>query len=179
MNEDFFIKKMKGVKPIRNNESLTKTSISKKKFYKKFNKQKIIDNKNNVEIRNKGEPEYNLSFGEINRDLKRGKIKIERKLDLHGYTVSDAYQKFKEEVIKSYHSNKRCILIITGKGVYLKKNEDTEDHRPRLFHGKIKNSIIDWIKEEQFKNYILTYQKAGIEHGGDGALFVYLRKNKS
>ena len=76
MNEDFFIKKMKGVKPIRNNESLTKTSISKKKFYKKFNKQKIIDNKNNVEIRNKGEPEYNLSFGEINRDLKRGKIKI-------------------------------------------------------------------------------------------------------
>ena len=45
-------------------------------------------------------------------------------------------------------------------------------------YGKIKNSIISWIKEEDLKKYILTYQDAGFEHGGDGALFVYLRKKK-
>ena len=48
----------------------------------------------------------------------------------------------------------------------------------QLGYGKIKNSIINWINEDDLKKYILTYQDAGFEHGGDGALFVYLRKKK-
>ena len=67
------------------------------------------------------------------------------------------------------------MLIITGKGVH-KKLEDSNEIEPKLFYGKIKNSIISWIKEEDLKKYILTYQDAGFEHGGDGAIFVYLRK---
>ena len=46
-------------------------------------------------------------------------------------------------------------------------------------HEKIKNSIMSWIEETDIKRYILTYQDAGIEYGGDGAIFVYLRKNKA
>ena len=68
-------------------------------------------------------------------------------------------------------------MVITGKGVHTK--QQTGDSLPKLFYGKIKNSIISWIKEEELKKYILTYQDAGIEHGGDGAIFVYLRKKDS
>ena len=78
---------------------------------------------------------------------------------------------------KNYNKNKRCLLIITGKGVH-KKNQNEQDTNPKLFYGKIKNSIINWINEDDLKKYILTYQNAGFEHGGDGALFVYLRKKK-
>ena len=56
--------------------------------------------------------------------------------------------------------------------------ENDQDTTPKLFYGKIKNSIINWIKEANLKKYILTYQDAGFEHGGDRALFVYLRKKK-
>ena len=59
-----------------------------------------------------------------------------------------------------------------------KKNKNEQDTNPKLFYGKIKNSIINWINEDNLKKYILTYQDAGFEHGGDGALFVYLRKKK-
>ena len=69
------------------------------------------------------------------------------------------------------------MLIITGKGVH-KKKENEQNTQPKLFYGKIKNSIISWINENDLKKYILTYQDAGFDHGGDGALFVYLRKKK-
>ena len=49
---------------------------------------------------------------------------------------------------------------------------------PERVNNLIKNSIITWINEDNLKKYILTYQDAGFEHGGDGALFVYLRKKK-
>ena len=67
--------------------------------------------------------------------------------------------------------------MITGKGSYI--NKDSEVEKPRLFYGKIKNSIISWINENELKKYILTYQDAGFEHGGDGAIFIYLRKKRN
>ena len=172
MSEDFFLKKMKGVRPLQNKENIIKNIKPKKR-----NKVKIdqSDHKNTKAYREKNISEYNISFGEINRDLKRGKIKIDRKLDLHGYSLLDAYEKFNNEVKKNYERNKRCLLVITGKGVH--KKGDDED-TPKLFHGKIKNSILSWINNESLKSYILTYQEAGFDHGGDGAIFVYLRKKR-
>ena len=102
---------------------------------------------------------------------------LEKTIDLHGYGLVEAHEKFISEVKKNYKKNKRCLLIITGKGVH-KKIQNEQDANPKLFYGKIKNSIINWINEDDLKKYILTYQDAGFEHGGDGALFVYLRKKK-
>ena len=177
MEEDFFLKKMRGVKPFNKDESnnTTKNKVTKIKKIKN-NKNKTITTKKNNNNKKSVKSNFHLTFGEINKDLKRGKIKIDRKLDLHGYNLLDAHEKFKFEVTKAYNQNKRCILVITGKGAYLTTN--TQDLKPKLFHGKIKNSIISWIKEDELKKYILTYQDAGFEHGGDGALFVYLRKKK-
>jgi len=179
MEDDFFLKKMKGVKPIKKNPS-NETKIIKNKIIGKKNTDLIEAESNKIKPKeiNQKKTQYKISFGEINKDLKKGRIKIDRRLDLHGYTLLDAYEKFKDEVIKLYNKNKRCMLVITGKGVHLKRKESTEEN-PKLFHGKIKKTIIDWIKEDQFKKYILTYQDAGFDHGGDGALFVYLRRKKN
>ena len=178
MEEDFFLKNMKGVKPLKKNTSTIKTKITIKKkvkldkitITKKTTKRKVIEQKVN-------KSEFKLSFGEVNKELKRGKVKIDRRIDLHGYGLVEAQEKFKNEVKKNYNKNKRCLLIITGKGVH-EKNKNEQNTHPKLFYGKIKNSIISWINENDLKKYILTYQDAGFEHGGDGALFVYLRKKK-
>ena len=84
----------------------------------------------------KNKTDFNLTFGEINKELKRGKVKIDRRLDLHGYTLKEANDKFKDEVIKNYNKNKRCMLVITGKGVLNKSNKKEED-TPKLYYGKI------------------------------------------
>ena len=105
------------------------------------------------------------------------KIKLLSLIQLIGFVLVHQHEKFISEVKKNYNKNKRCLLIITGKGVH-KKNQNEQDTNPKLFYGKIKNSIINWINEDDLKKYILTYQDAGFEHGGDGALFVYLRKKK-
>ena len=178
MKDDFFLKKMKGVKPFnkeKDNRSNKKNIKTINTIRKKSEENKIF--KENILIKKNINSEFNISFSEINKDLKRGRIKIDRRVDLHGYTLTDAYQKFKNEVRKTYKRNQRCILVITGKGVH--QNKNTERPKPKLFYGKIKNSIVSWIKEDEFKRYILTYQDAGFEHGGQGAIFVYLRKNKT
>ena len=176
MDEDIFLKKMRGVKPFTKEDLLQKDENKLKIKTKKTKEELLLK-----PVAKKNKPsmsEFDLSFGEINKDLKKGRIKIDRKLDLHGYSLNDAYEKFKLEVVKTYNKNKRCILVITGKGNYLNSNQEYENN-PKLYYGKIKNSIISWINEKELKNYILTYQNAGIEHGGDGAIFVYLRKRKT
>ncbi len=176
MEDEFFLKKMKDVKAFKKDEKFI--NIEKNKT-----KTEIKVEKNNATVKRAANPtknktDFKLTFGEINKELKRGKVKIDRRLDLHGYTLKEANDKFKDEVIKNYNKNKRCMLVITGKGVLNKSNIKEED-APKLYYGKIKNSILNWIHDIEIKNLILTYQDAGIEHGGDGAIFIYLRKRKT
>jgi len=178
MEEDLFLKKMKGVKPFSKVDTV-KNHISNKKEKLQTKKNTSNTNKNKSDIQQLRKfSNYEISFGDINKDLKKGKIKIDRRLDLHGYSLLEAYEKFKKEVIKLYNNNKRCLLVITGKGLY-QGNKDQNSESPKLFYGKIKNSIPSWINEDELKRYVFTYQDAGIEHGGDGAVFIYLRKKKN
>ena len=182
MENDYFEKKMIGVKPIKNKENILikkKKLIKSKKLFK--NKSQIAIIATESKITKKVNSNLNISFGEINKNLKKGKVKVDRRLDLHGYSLIEAHEKFKNEVIKLYNNNKRCLLVITGKGSHTSFRKDSiyDEERPRLFNGKIKNSIISWIHDESLKNYILTHEKPGNEYGGDGAIYVYLRKKKA
>ena len=138
MKNDIFLDKMKGVKPLNKKKNKIKNKKNNKstKIISKTIEKPIFEKTNLENIDKKKEP-LNLSFNNINRDLKRGKIKIDRRLDLHGYKLHEAHEKFKNEVIKTYDKNKRYILVITGKGTHLKDNDN--DLFPKLFHGKIKN----------------------------------------
>tara|TARA_Y100001970_G_C13933362_1_gene699446 strand:+ start:184 stop:717 length:534 start_codon:yes stop_codon:yes gene_type:complete len=176
MEEDIFLKKMKGVRPLKKENNI----LSKHKEKNKITAKKTINTKpikKFSEIKEYNNTEHKITFGEINKDLKKGRVKIDRRIDLHGYSLNSAYEIFKKEIVKTYNNNKRCLLIVTGKGLYKNKIKD-QNEEPRLFYGKIKNSIKSWVNEDGIKNYVLTYQDAGIEHGGDGAIFIYLRKKK-
>ncbi len=180
MVDEIFLKKMKGVKPLKKEDILKsqKTTINKDQKIKKIISERYEESKETNLI--KKNSDFKIVFSEINRDLKKGKVNIDRKVDLHGYSILEAEEKFKKEIINSYKKGYRCLLFITGKGLFVNKyHKDIENEKPNLFYGKIKKSILNWVHEPSLQRYIMTFQKASFEYGGDGAIFVYLRKNKA
>ncbi|NSM57095.1 DNA mismatch repair protein MutS [Wolbachia endosymbiont of Atemnus politus] len=111
----------------------------------------------------------NLSFClDYNTKLKvdRGKYFISDKLDLHGYNIEDAYCKLIDFIIKNYRVGSRCLLIITGHGSATGKIDT------------IKNNLNNWLNDTKIQHMVLYHQQATKKHGGKGAFYVLLRKNK-
>ena len=97
--------------------------------------------------------------------LKRGKINIEAKLDLHGYSQKNAKYAVKNFIRGSVLNNLRCILIITGKKNTLLGAS-----------GVLRESLPSWLKEEDISYMSLANCFATLKDGGDGARYVLLRK---
>ena len=118
-----------------------------------------------------------INKNKINKKLKKGKVPINKKIDFHGMSVLDAKELFIGTIQECYTKNLRCLLFVTGKGIFKKKNQ--EQTGTKLYYGKIRESFFEWIKTTEVSNYILNVEQAGIEYGADGAFFVYLRKLKN
>lgn len=104
----------------------------------------------------------------------RGEFKIERRLDLHGYTEKEAYDKVFEFVKTSYLQNCRCILIITGKGS-LHREEDDDIFASR---GILKDQVPNWLNSDELRPLILSFSYSKPADGGEGALYILLRRNR-
>ena len=91
------------------------------------------------------------------------------------FTLDEAKAKFFETIDVCYYSNNRCILFVTGKGAH---KGGGEIEIPKLYKGKIRSHFFNWVNDRAVATKILNYEKAGFSYGGDGAFFVYLRKNK-
>ena len=110
---------------------------------------------------------------EIYNNVKSDEIK---KLDLHGFSLNEANQKVEEFLIDSFNQGCRKILIITGKGSRSKINENPYISRE---FGVLKNSIPEFIKNDKNLNEkIIKIVTADNKHGGNGAIYVFLKKNK-
>ena len=67
---------------------------------------------------------------------------------------------------------------------FIVDNQDRDDE-PRGFRGGkgfrgegiIKNNIINWLNEKDLRNMILAVNYASKKHGGDGALYIFLKKS--
>ncbi|APR98234.1 Smr/MutS family protein [Wolbachia endosymbiont of Folsomia candida] len=98
--------------------------------------------------------------------IDKGKYFISDRLDLHGYNVEDAYYKLIDFVIKNYQAGNRCLLVITGYGNVTNKT------------GAIKNNLYKWLNDTKIQHMVLYHQQATKEHGGKGAFYVLLRRNR-
>ncbi len=107
--------------------------------------------------------------------LKRGKIKPEKILDLHGLTSVQAKTKAIEFTKINFNLGLRLLLIITGKG----KIKINDLNREELKTGVLRKSLKSWLYESDLRPYILGIISSHISHGGDGAFYVYLKNNKT
>ena len=109
--------------------------------------------------------------GNTARKLKRGEIAPAAKLDLHGLTEASAHRALKAFVLSAHGRGDRLVLVVTGKG-----GVSADPERPR---GVLKSLVPRWLDEAPMAKLIAEMRWAHIRHGGEGALYVYLRKAKA
>jgi len=177
--DDYFLKQMKGVNPIKKNNKVEKPRPKSKNI----KSNKLFKNKPNFIKTPKTETaikkhEYKLENINIKKSIKKRSIKIDKKIDFHGKTLLDSEELFSNTIINCYNKGLRCLLFITGKRLF-KTKDLQENDKPKLYHGVIRSALITWVGSKKFSQYILSYEPASIEHGGDGAFYVYLRKKKT
>jgi DNA-nicking Smr family endonuclease len=105
------------------------------------------------------------------RQIKKGKTRPEDVLDLHGYTVSQAYSHLEKFLQKAVYRDLRLILVITGKGAL-----DVENNFKINSKGILRRSFINWLNTERLSQYIIQSLPAHRTHGGEGAFYVYLKR---
>tara|TARA_B110000438_G_scaffold128591_1_gene124877 strand:+ start:2683 stop:3231 length:549 start_codon:yes stop_codon:yes gene_type:complete len=177
-NNDAFLKSIRGSTPIKNNNKIKKDlpshAVKKKRTNTVVIKTEKINQPTTAPVKKKSF--YTIEKTPINKRLKQGKIPVNKKIDLHGYSLIDAETFFFQTIKECYFNNLRCVLFVTGKGS--KQSNIIPEKKNKLYYGKIRNNFYEWVTHPSLQKYILSYEGAGIQHGGDGAFFVYLRKNK-
>ena len=108
------------------------------------------------------------------KKLKRGKIEIEARIDLHGMRQAEAHAALVRFLHGSAAMGRRWVLVITGKG----SPREGEGDRPfgEIPRGVLKRSVPLWLAEPGVSGLIVSFTEAAIEHGGSGALYVHLRR---
>ena len=110
--------------------------------------------------------------GNTAKRFKRCEYRIEGTLDLHGKTEEQAFGAVTNFIKQSYLQSKRCVLIITGKGL----NQDNSDiFNPK---GKLKERTPVWLNTEELRPLILGFIHPEERLGGSGALYIMLRKKR-
>jgi len=107
--------------------------------------------------------------------LRRGQLAIEARLDLHGMTQDEAHGALFSFLARSEAQGLRCLLVITGKGV---RRSDGHDFRGEAI-GVLKHAVPRWLGEAGQRRRILALAPAQPKHGGSGALYVLLRRQRS
>ncbi|MCW5699505.1 MAG: Smr/MutS family protein [Rhodospirillales bacterium] len=99
--------------------------------------------------------------------LRRGLIPVEGEIDLHGYTYENARRHLERYLDVSQAVGRRCILVITGKGLRVEGGR-----------GVLRTSVPQWLNEPPCRDRVLAFAYASSAHGGMGALYVLLRRRR-
>ncbi len=95
------------------------------------------------------------------RQLKRGDLRPEARLDLHGCTLEEAATLLAGFLNNAQNNNQRCVCIIHGKG-----------HRSAGGRPVLKAQVNQWLRDIPS---VLAFSSAQTRDGGVGALYVLLR----
>ncbi|MQY41847.1 DNA mismatch repair protein MutS [Epibacterium sp. SM1969] len=107
------------------------------------------------------------------RRMKRGKLKPEGKLDLHGMRIDTAHPALTRFILSAQASGKRLVLVITGKG----KHRDEPGPMP-IPRGVLRHKVPQWLSLPPLAQAVLQVTPAHLSHGGEGAYYVYLRRSR-
>ena len=107
--------------------------------------------------------------------LKRGQLPIEARLDLHGMTQDEARRSLDGFITQAHDRGLRAVLIITGKGLKPREPAYPWDHSTG---GVLKAMTPRWLNEAPNRGRVLAITEAQPRHGGSGALYVLIRRQR-
>lgn len=118
----------------------------------------------------------------MRRQLTTGRQEVDRSIDLHGMTQDQAFRVLKSAIEGGIRRGDKALLVVTGKGgkrfsqldatpaAYRARNEFEQ------FGGVLRRMVPLWLNGSELKPFIQSYGVAAQEHGGEGALYVILRR---
>ena len=101
--------------------------------------------------------------------LSRGRKEIDARLDLHGMTQTRAHRALSNFLQRAHHDGLTFVLIITGKG---KMGAESE-------RGVLRRQVPQWLSLPEFRTLVVGFEEAHIGHGGEGALYVRIRRARA
>jgi DNA-nicking Smr family endonuclease len=107
----------------------------------------------------------------LKQRLARGTAPIDARIDLHGKTQSAAYAQLLSFLRRVQAEGAKFVLVITGKG-----GTARDDAGER---GVLKRQVPHWLELPEFRGYVVGFEHAHAAHGGAGALYVRVRRQKS
>lgn len=105
------------------------------------------------------------------RNMLRGKMDPESRLDLHGMTQAEAHPELVRFILQSQTRGMRLVLVITGKG----KHRDNGGPIPTPV-GILRHQVPQWLRLPPLSAMVMQITPAHLKHGGTGAYYIYLRK---
>jgi DNA-nicking Smr family endonuclease len=98
--------------------------------------------------------------------LSRGRKEIDARLDLHGMTQIRAHRVLQDFLHRAHADGLTFVLVITGKG---KTGAASE-------RGILRRAVPQWLALPEFRTMVVGFEEAHIGHGGEGALYVRIRR---
>ena len=104
----------------------------------------------------------------VKQRVARGSIPIDARIDLHGRRQHEAHRSLFAFLQRAQDNEATLVLVITGKG------STGEGER-----GVLKRQVPMWLAQPEFRSLVVGFETAHIAHGGEGALYVRVRKRRS
>jgi|TARA_Y100000815_G_scaffold238903_1_gene233459 DNA-nicking Smr family endonuclease len=99
-----------------------------------------------------------------------------RKLDLHGFSLSESNKIVKKFVVESFDQGYKKLLIVTGKGLRSKSYDNP--YISEKF-SVLRYAVPEYINnDESLNNKVRKISIADIKNGGEGAIYIFLKSNK-
>ncbi|MBV7258197.1 Smr/MutS family protein [Erythrobacter crassostreae] len=107
-----------------------------------------------------------------NRKLKAGQLAPDYTLDLHGHTLDTAYGRIISGIDQARAMDARLVLVIAGR----ERPVDPADRSSK--RGAIRAKMLDWLAASHHADSIAAVRRAHIRHGGEGALYLVLKRRR-
>jgi DNA-nicking Smr family endonuclease len=118
-------------------------------------------------------PKQPPSLAEFDRRLRqrvaRGQTAIDARLDLHGMTQKQAHGALLHFLQEAQANDAKLALVVTGKGIGGAAAAASE-------RGVLRRQVPLWLSLPEFRRFIVSFEQAHASHGGEGALYLRLRR---
>jgi DNA-nicking Smr family endonuclease len=123
-------------------------------------------------------PAKSFPLAPFDRRLKqrvaRGRDAIDARIDLHGMTQSEAHGALLRFLRRAQADGAKIALVVTGKGMGKGGGDSARDFVSE--RGVLKRQVPLWLSLPEFRPFIVGFEDAHVSHGGQGALYLRLRR---